>query len=101
MNRMSRSLAMATAAIIGLGGAGISAPTALARGGQNSMTERVTQTSTAKTISVAASVDDTRGLYGGGHKYPGRRRFVGKAYRASVRQHQRHARKLRNRKAAR
>jgi hypothetical protein len=52
-------------------------------------------------MNVAVSpAADILGLWGGGYSR-GRRRPVGKRYSASVRQHQRHARKLRNRKAAR
>lgn len=90
--------ALAAATMVALSGA-YTAPPATA--GQNSA-KAPTQTSASNGIVYNKSTaEDTRGLYGGGHRTPGRRRFVGKRYSASVRQHQRHARKARNRKAAR
>lgn len=97
-HRTFAGAALAAATMVALSGMNI-APTATA--GQNSA-KAPTQTSASKGAGYnKPTAEDTRGVYGGGHRAPGRRRFVGKAYRASVRQHQRNALKLRNRKAAR
>lgn len=97
-HRTFAGAALAAATMVALSGMNI-AQTAPA--GQNSA-KAPTQTSVSNgTVYSKSTAEDTRGLYGGGHRRPGRRRFVGKRYSASVRQHQRHARKARNRKAAR
>lgn len=101
MQRPHRPLAgaaLAAATMLAVSGAHVT-PAALA--GQN-IAKAPTQTSASKWGKIAKTVvEDTRGFYGGGHRTPGHRRFVGKRYSASVRQHQRHARKARNQKAAR
>lgn len=60
------------------------------------------QRTLGKSLASAAAMvaADVFGLWGAGNSRR-QRRFVGKRYSASVRQHQRNARKLRNRKATR
>lgn len=97
-NRRVSSLALATAALLGMGYS-YTAPAPAAKGQPNMGQQQVT--SSGKGVQNLVAYEDLRRVFGSGGWERGRRRFVGKRYSASVRQHQRHARKLRNRKAAR
>lgn len=100
MQRSTRRIsgaALAAATMLAISSA-YTAPPATA--GQNNASERSQTSSAKKGVQNLMAAEDTRGLWGGSYARA-RRRFVGKRYSASVRQHQRHARKLRNRKAAR
>lgn len=95
---LGKSLANAAALAAMLGAAGMNVAVSPAAQSQvSSPTSASSKGTLARAVGAAA---DILGLWGGGYSR-GRRRPVGKRYRASVRQHQRHARKLRNRKAAR
>lgn len=103
MERSTRRITGALLAAAALGAITGTTTLQTAAGSQPSATERAqTNANTAnKGAFNLMAAEDTRGLYGGGFMAPGRRRPWGKRYRASVRQHQRHASKARNRKAAR
>lgn len=95
--RRISSAALAAATMLALAGVSTAPPAAT---GQNNVSERTQTAGAKKGVQNLVAAEDTRGFLGVPY-YPARRRFVGKRYSASVRQHQRHARKARNRKAAR
>lgn len=95
---LGKSLANAAALAALLGAAGMNV--AVGPAAQTQASSPTSASSKGTLTRAVGAAADLLGLRGGGYSR-GRRRPVGKRYSASVRQHQRHARKLRNRKAAR